>query len=154
MACRPPVTWGETEAENPEKPSGRPVGDQQKLPCLPDFAHPKNLFFHFFFKFSRFQPKFKTKRRSFDWCQQTRNFAPNVFQTDEGRVPYKERYGRTKNNVLFCSCDDVIKPNEIKLRPCAPPCGSSFLWKRFFKLVYPFQRYCLKTVSSAHRPTL
>ena len=47
----------------------------------------KTSFFHFFFKFSRFQPKFKTKIRSFDWCQQTRYFAPNVFQTDEGRVP-------------------------------------------------------------------
>ena len=59
-----------------------------------------------------------------------------------------------KNNVLFCSCDDVIKPNEIKLRPCVPLCGRSFLPKWFFKSVHPFQRYCLKTVSSAHRPTL
>ena len=62
--------------------------------------------------------------------------------------------GQKKNNVLFCSCDDVIEPNEIKLRPFVPLCGRSFLAKRFFKSVYPFQRYCLKTVSSAHRPTL
>ena len=59
-----------------------------------------------------------------------------------------------KNNVLFCSCDDVIEPNEIKLRPFVPLCGRSFLTKRFFKSVHPFQRYCLKTVSSAHHPTL
>ena len=62
--------------------------------------------------------------------------------------------GQKKNNVLFCSCDDVIEPNEIKLRPFVPLCGRSFLAKRFFKSVHPFQRYCLKTVSSAHRPTL
>ena len=62
--------------------------------------------------------------------------------------------GQKKNNVLFCSRDDVIKPNEIKLRPFVPLCGRSFLAKRFLKSVHPFQRYCLKTVSSAHRPTL
>ena len=61
------------------------------------------------------------------------------------------RTDKKKNNVLFCSCDDVIEPNEIKLRPL---CGRSVLAKRFFKSVHPFQRYCLKTVSSAHRPTL
>ena len=64
------------------------------------------------------------------------------------------RTDKKKNNVLFCSCDDVIKPNEIKLRPFVPLCGRSFLAKRFFKSVHSFQRYCLKTVSSAHRPTL
>ena len=62
--------------------------------------------------------------------------------------------GQIKNNVLFRSCDDIIEPNEIKLRPCVPLCGRSFLAKRFFRSVHPFQRYCLKTVSSAHRPTL
>ena len=56
--------------------------------------------------------------------------------------------------LLFCSCDDVIEPNEIKLRPFVPLCGRFFLAKRFFNSVHPFQRYCLKTVSSAHRPTL
>ena len=67
--------------------------------------------------------------------------------------PKKSVTDGQKNNVLFCSCDDVIKPNEIKLRPCVPLCGRSFLSKRFFKSVHPFQRYCLKTVSSA-RPAV
>ena len=35
------------------------VSEYRDWPCLPVFAHPKNLFFHFFFEFSRFQPKFK-----------------------------------------------------------------------------------------------
>ena len=62
--------------------------------------------------------------------------------------------GQKKNNVLFRSCDDVIEPNEIKLRPCVPLCGRSFLSKRFSKSVHPFQRYCLKTAIPAHCPTL
>ena len=64
------------------------------------------------------------------------------------------RTDKKKNIVHFCSCDDVMKTNGIKLRPCVPLCGRSFLSKRFSESVHLFQRYCLKTASSAHRITL
>ena len=38
--------------------------------------------------------------------------------------------------------------------PVCSPMWTFFLSKRFSKSVHPFQRYCLKTASSAHRPTL
>ena len=130
-------------------------GSPTKIAMFACFAHPKNLFFHLFFKISRFQPKFKTKIRPLNLGQQTRYFAPNAFPTDEGRVPLKEDDGRTKkNNVLFCSCDDVIGPNGIKLRPFAPLCDVLLWLNDFLNRFIRFQRYCLKTVSSAHRPTL
>ena len=50
-------------------------------------------------------------------------------------------------------------PNAVGKQPSIPLIylgggWTSFLSKRFSKSVHPFQRYCLETASSAHRPTL
>ena len=157
MACRPPVTWGETDAENPEKSSlvreacGRPT----KIAMFAWFCPSKKPLFSLFLQILPFPAKIQNKKTLIRLVSTNPKFCAQCLP-NWWRKSTLKRALRTdkKNNVLFCSCDDVIKPNEIKLRPCAPLCGSSFLWKRFFKMVYPFQRYCLKTVSSAHRPTL
>ena len=67
----------------------------------------------------------------------------------------KKRDQRTKkNNVLFCSCDDVIKSEWNQTSPVSSPMWMFFLSKQFSKSVHPFQIYCLKTAITAHRPTL
>ena len=51
--------------------------------------------------------------------------TPNTSVTD----------GQT-NNVLYYSCDDVIKPNRIELRSCVPLCGR-FFFEKIFRIGSP-----------------
>ena len=131
-------------------------GRGTKIEIFACFCPSKKPLFSLFFQILPFPAKIKKTNKmpllvstNPIFCAQC---LPNLWKKSTLKRAW--RTDKKKNNVLFCSCDDVIKPNEIKLRPCVPLYGRSFLSKRFFESVHPFQRYCSKTVSSAHRPTL
>ena len=131
-------------------------GRGTKIEIFACFCPSKKPLFSLFLQILPFPAKIRNKKTSTRLVSTNPIFCaqclPNWWRKSTLKRAW--RTDQKKNNVLFCSCDDVIKPNEIKLSPFVPPCGRSFLAKRFFKSVHPFQNYCLKTVSSAHRPTL
>ena len=117
-------------------------GRATKTAMFACFCPTKKPLFYFFFKFSHFQSKFRKIKVS-KRCQQTQFLLPrspesmkeSIYTLNRGVMDQRT----DQKNFVFCSCDDVIKPNGMELRPCIPLCQLFFHSKRFSKLVPPFQ---------------